>query len=105
MTTNTSCYHGYRFPAEVISHAVYSYHRFSLSSREIEELLGERAVLVTYEAVRQWYMKFGPEYARNLRRLHGRNGDIRRLDEVFVKTPNGLLRDRSFKQWSAATAA
>ena len=84
MTTNTSCYHGYRFPAEVISHAVYLYHRFSLSFRDIEELLAERGVFVTYETIRQWCMKFGPEYARNLRRRQGSLGDVWHLDEVFV---------------------
>jgi putative transposase len=85
MYTNTNSYHGYRFPPGIISHAVYLYHRFSLSFRDVEELLAERGVFVTYETVRQWCMKFGSEYARNLRRRQGRKGDIWHLDEVFVK--------------------
>jgi putative transposase len=85
MKTNTNGYGGYRFPREIISHSVWLYHRFALSFRDIEELLAERGVFVTYETVRQWCMKFGSEYARNLRRRQGRKGDIWHLDEVFVK--------------------
>jgi putative transposase len=78
-------YHGYRFPPEIISHSVWLYYRFSLSFRDVEELLAMRGVLVTYETIRQWCRKFGPEYARNLKRRQGRLGDIWHLDEVFVK--------------------
>ena len=85
MKTNAISYHGYRFPREIISHGVWLYHRFALSFRDVEELLAERGVFVTYETVRQWCMKFGSEYARNLRRRHGQKGDIWHLDEVFVK--------------------
>ena len=52
-----SSYRGYRFPPEIISHAVWLYHRFTLSFRDIEDLLAERGVIVTYESIRQWYMK------------------------------------------------
>ncbi len=89
MTTYTSSYHGHRFPPKVISHAVWLYHRFSLSFRDIEELLAKRGIFVTYETIRRWCKKFGPEYARNLRRRQDPNGDIWHLDEVFVKTPKG----------------
>ncbi len=58
-----SSYRGYRFPPEIISHAVWLYHRFTLSFRDIEDLLAERGVIVTYESIRQWCMKFGPNYA------------------------------------------
>ncbi len=61
-------YRGYRFPSEVISHAVWLYHRFSLSVRDVEDLLAERGINVTYETIRQWCLTFGLEYARRLRR-------------------------------------
>ncbi len=56
-------YRGYRFPAEIIGHAVWLYFRFSLSLRDVEELLAERGVGVTYETIRAWCAKFGPTYA------------------------------------------
>ncbi len=84
MKTNGSRYRGYRFPPEIISHSVWLYHRFSLSFRDVEELLAKRGILVTYETIRQWCRKFGPEYARKLRHRQGRLGDVWHLDEVFV---------------------
>ena len=84
MNSNVSRYHRHRFPPEIISHAVWLYHRFSLGFRDIEDLLAERGVIVSYETVRQWCMKFGHEYAWNLRRGQRRKGDIWHLDEVFV---------------------
>ena len=84
MKTNRGCYHGYRFPSEIISHAVWLYHRFCLSFRDVEELLAERGIVVSYETIRQWCQKFGPRYARTLRRRQGRLGDIWHLDELFV---------------------
>ncbi len=85
MTTNTNGYCGYRFPREIISHGVWPYHRFSLSLRDVEELLAKRGITVTYETIRQWCRKFGPEYARKLKRRQGRLGDVWHLDEVYVK--------------------
>ena len=76
---------GYRFPVEIISHGVWLYHRFCLSLRDVEELLVTRGIIVTHETIRQWCRKFGPEYARKLKRRQGRLGDIWHLDEVFVK--------------------
>jgi putative transposase len=61
-----------RFPPEIIGHGVWLYHRFSLSFRDVEELLAKRGIIVTYETVRQWCRKFGPEYARRLKRRQGR---------------------------------
>ena len=84
-------YHGYRFPAEIISHAVWLYHRFSLSFRDVEDLLAQRSIMVTYETVRQWCLTFGPSYARTLRRRRGRLGDTWHLDELFVAI-NGRQR-------------
>jgi putative transposase len=84
MKTNASRYRGYRFPPGIISHSVWLYHRFSLSLRDVEELLAKRGIVVTHETIRQWCRKFGPEYARKLERRQGRLGDVWHLDEVFV---------------------
>ena len=65
-------YHGYRFPPQIISHAVWLYHRFSVSFRDGEDLLAERGISVTYETVRQWCLRLGLDYARQLRRRRGR---------------------------------
>jgi putative transposase len=85
MKTKAKSYRGYRFPPEIISHGVWLYHRFALSFRDVEELLAKRGIIVSYETVRQWCRKFGPDYARKLKRRQGRLGDIWHLDEVFVK--------------------
>src|SRR5881396_1970803 len=84
MKTNMLSYRGYRFPHEIISHAVWLYHRFCLSFRDVEDLLAERRITVSYETIRQWCRKFGTEYARGLRRRLGRLGDTWHLDELFV---------------------
>ena len=84
MTSLAPSYHGYRFPPDIISHAVWLYHRFSLSFRDAEDLLAQRGITVTYETIRQWCLTFGPTYARTLRRRRGRLGDTWYLDEVFV---------------------
>ena len=80
----TPSYQRHRFPSEIISHAVWLYHRFCLSFREVEELLAERGITVTYETIRQWCQKFGPDYARKLKKRQGHLGDIWHIDEVFV---------------------
>src|SRR5438132_2364095 len=84
MKTNMPSYHGYRFPHEIISHAVWLYHRFCLSFRDVEDLLAQRGITVSYETIRQWCRKFGIEYARTLRRRQGRLGDTWHVDELFV---------------------
>ena len=81
-------YSRHRFPSEIISHAVWLYHRFCMSFRDVEDLLAERGIAVSYETVRQWCAKFGPDYAKRLKRRQGRLGDTWFLDEVFV-TING----------------
>ena len=78
-------YKGFRFPPEIISHAVWLYFRFSLSFRDVEELLAQRGIVVTYETVRQWCMKFGQTYANELRRRRPRCGDKWHMDEVYLK--------------------
>ena len=65
-------YRGYRFPPDIISHAVWLYHRFSLSFRDVEDLLAERGITVIYETIRRWCATFGLEYARRLRSRSGR---------------------------------
>ena len=84
MRSQPASYHGYRFPPDIISHAVWLYYRFCLSFRDAEDLLAQRGVTVTYETIRQWCQQFGPVYARRLRRRRGRLGDTWHLDEVFV---------------------
>jgi putative transposase len=84
-TIAASSYAGFRFPQEIISHAVWLYFRFSLSFRDVEDLLAERGVVVSYETIRQWTRKFGQVYANQLRRRRARPGDKWFLDEVFLK--------------------
>jgi putative transposase len=78
-------YKRYRFPAEIIQYAVWLYHRFNLSHRDIEDLLAERGIIVSYESIRLWCNKFGTKYAARLRRKHQGYGDTFFIDEVFVK--------------------
>src|SRR3989475_8183705 len=80
----TKKYKNHRFPVEIISHAVWLYFRFCLSFRDVEELLFERGVVVTYEAIRKWCRKFGQAYANQLRRRRPRAGDKWAMDEVFL---------------------
>ncbi len=84
MKHDTLRYHGYRFPPEIISHAVWLYHRFGVSFRDVEDLLAQHGITVSYEAIRLWCLTFGSVYARRLKRRQGRLGDIWHLDEVFV---------------------
>jgi putative transposase len=85
MKNTRSRYYGHRFPPEIISYAVWVYHRFCLSFRDVEDLLAERGITVSYEAIRIWCQKFGPGYARSLKRRQGRLGDSWHLDEVFIR--------------------
>ena len=75
----------HRFSAEIISHAVWLYHVFSLSLRDVELLLAERGVAVSYETVRRWCRKFGQSFANCVRRRRPRPGDKWHLDEVFIR--------------------
>src|ERR1700676_2803716 len=85
MKNDRSRYYGHRFPPEIISYAVWVYHRFCLSFRDVEDLLAERGIIVSYETIRQWCRKFGPDYARRLKSKQGRLGDTWYLDELFVR--------------------
>src|SRR5688500_2053289 len=77
-------YRRHRFPPQIISDAVWLYFRFALSYRDVEELLAERGVVLTYETVRQWCRKCGQAYANDLRRRRPPPGDKWHLDEVFI---------------------
>jgi putative transposase len=77
VSAETPSYKGFRFPAEVISHCVWLYHRFPLSFREVEEMMLERGVVVSHETIRQWCYRFGQTYANELRRRRPRPGDSR----------------------------
>jgi transposase-like protein len=81
----TSPYRGFRFPPAIIQHAIWLYLRFTLSLRDVEELLAERGIVVTYETVRVWVARFGPLIARRLRRRRGPSSGIWHLDEMFVR--------------------
>jgi putative transposase len=85
MKTPKFLYQRHRFPPVIIQYAVWLYYRFSLSFRDVEDLLAERGVTVSYETVRRWCTKFGPRYATRLRRRYGRYGDTWHVDEVFVR--------------------
>ena len=78
-------YKRHRFPPDIISYAVWLYFRFNLSHRDIEDLLAERGITVSYESIRLWCIKFGPQFARRLRREHPGFGDTVYIDEVFLK--------------------
>ncbi len=81
---STDHYKRHRFPTEIISYCVWLYHRFDMSFRAVEELLFERGVVLSYETVRRWCLKFGSEYARRLKRRRALPGDKWHLDEVFL---------------------
>jgi putative transposase len=96
MNTSTPTYKNHRFPPEIISHAVWLYFRFSLSYRDVEELLFKRGIMVTYEAIRKWCRTFGQSYANQLRHRRPRPGDTWPLDEVFL-----TIRGRRHDLWRA----
>ena len=78
-------YKRHRFPPDIISYSVWLYFRFNLSNRDIEDLLAQRGIIVSYESIRLWCIKFGRIYARRLKRRHQGYGDTFYIDEVFVK--------------------
>jgi len=84
MPDDVAHYPRYRFPPAIISHAVWLYYRFTLSFRDVEDLLAQRAITVSYESIRHWCETFGVAYARRLRRRSGPVGDTWHLDELFV---------------------
>src|SRR5277367_5408923 len=84
-------YAGYRFPPEIIEQAIWLYLRFTLSFRDVEDLLAERGILVSYETVRRWVKQFGPVIAADLRRRRPKPHSTWHLDEVFIKIDGRLV--------------
>jgi putative transposase len=82
---NKISYKGYRFPAEIIQQAIWLYLRFTLSFRDVEDLLAERGITVSYETVRRWVNHFGPMIAADLRRRRPKPHATWHLDEVYLK--------------------
>ena len=78
-------YRRHRFPPQIIQHAIWLYLRFTLSYRDVEDLLAERGLEISYETVRRWVLKFGPGIARNLRRCRPRPSDRSHIDEMVVQ--------------------
>lgn len=98
MKTNLSVpdYKGYRFPRVIISHCVWLYFRFSLSYRDVEEPMAHRGIILTYETVRQWCLKFGQTYANELRHRRPTCGDKWYMDEVVLS-----IRGKKHYLWRA----
>jgi putative transposase len=92
MNQTKPLYHGYRFPPEIIGHAVWLYHRFCLSFRDVEDLLAERGIVVSYETIRCWCNRFGTVYARSIKKHRGPLGDTWFMDEVYIVTVRGERR-------------
>ena len=90
---------GHRFPPQIIQHAIWLYCRFTLSFRDVEDLLAERGLDVSYETVRRWVFKFGHSYARRLRRFRPRPDDRWHMDEMFVK-----IHGKQMYLWRAVDA-
>ena len=84
MNKTKNLYSGYRYPAEIIGHAIWLYFRFTLSYRDVEELLAARGIIVTYESIRQWCLKFGRDFANKLHSRAPQRGDKWHLDEVYL---------------------
>ena len=85
MSTTSNPYRGFRFPAEIINQAVWLYHCFSLRLRDVELILAARGIIVSYETIREWSLRFGRTYAKTLKRRRPKPGDKWFLDEVFVR--------------------
>lgn len=90
------CFKRHRFPPEIIRHSIWLYAKFTLSFRDVEEILAERGLDVSYETVRRWFLKFGPTIAGNLRRVRPRPSDHWHLDEVVL-----VIRGRRCWLWRA----
>jgi len=86
----------HRFPPDFIRHAVWPYARFTLSYRDVEDLLAERGLDISYETVRRWFLKFGAPIARNLRRMRSTPSDYWYLDEMVI-----VIRRKRYWLWRA----
>ena len=84
-------YAGYRFPPEIIEQAIWLYLRFTLSFRDVEDLLAERGILVSYETVRRWVNHFGPMIAADLRKRRPKPYSTWHLDEAYLKIAGRMV--------------
>ncbi len=89
-------YRRHRFPPIIIQHAIWLYFRFTLSYRDVEDLLAERGIDVSYETIRRWVEKFGSQYAKRLRRMRPKPSSRWHIDEVFLK-----IRGKQHYLWRA----
>ena len=92
MNKTIQLYRGGRFSPVIISHAVWVYHRFCLSFRDVEDLLAERGIVVSHETIRRWCNKFGQEYARSIKKHRDSLGDTWYMNEVYIVTIGGERR-------------
>ena len=105
-------YSGYRFPPEIIHQAIWLYLRFTLSFRDVEDLLAERGIAISYETVRRWVNHFGPIIAAQLRKRRPKPHATLHLDEVYLKIDGRMaylggpstLRARFSMCWSSPSA-
>jgi transposase-like protein len=84
-------YSGYRFPPDIIQRAIWMYLRFTLSYRDVEELMAERGIVVTYESIRRWVLTLGPTIARRLRARRPKPHSRWHLDEMSVRVGGKLM--------------
>jgi putative transposase len=90
------CFKRHRFPPDIIRHAVWLYAHFTLSYRDVEDLLAERGLDIPYETVRRWFLKFGAPRARNLRQMRPSPNDYWHFDEMVI-----VIRGRRHWLWRA----
>lgn len=93
---NSPSFKGHRFPPKIIEYAVWLYFRFSLSLRDVENLLAERGIIISHETIRFWVAKFGQQYAKSIRRDRPPVGDKWHLDEVVI-----AIRGKKYWLWRA----
>ena len=93
---NDDYYPGYRYPKTIIGHVVWLYHRFMLSLRDISELLLARGIVLSYETIREWGIKFGNVYANEIKRRAPRRGDKWHMDEVCL-----VMNGKKYWLWRA----
>ena len=96
---------GHRFPPDVIRQAVWLYLRFTLSFRDVEDLLAERGIDISYETIRRWVRKFGPIFARELQRRRPRPSSIWHLDEMVIRIGGERLEGPAGRNASAGRCA
>src|SRR5213078_1845289 len=90
-------YRGYRFPPDIIQRAVWLYFRFTLSFRDVEDLLAERGIEVSYEPIRQWVTRFGPAIARHLRSRRPRpHGQVCEVSSEVPLSPRSHLQQLQY---------